>query len=149
LATSIYVYENISTYNKIYAENRDDEMRETPLLDLYVKGEQLFVVTNTSLHKEQPQLQRTIVHFRNKSLGEWETGEELLVKYNCLKLNINKSMLEIFPRFLRKPKLQFRIGRFYGNQEKGKVKINYEHRFYDLFRDRINLILEEKDVKKV
>ena len=55
MATSIYVYENISTYNKIYAENRDDEMRETPLLDLYIKGEQLFVVTNTSLHKEQPQ----------------------------------------------------------------------------------------------
>tara|TARA_B100000029_G_scaffold197799_1_gene195877 strand:- start:3856 stop:4296 length:441 start_codon:yes stop_codon:yes gene_type:complete len=145
LATSIYIYENLATYNKIYGENRDDEMRETPLLDMYVNGEQLYVLTNTSLHKEQPQLQRTIVHFRNKTLGEWESGKEVLVKFGCLRFNVKKEMLEIYPKFLRKPRLSMRVGRYYGDLEKGKIKIDYSLRFYDLFRDRINLILEEKD----
>ena len=36
MATSIYVYETLELYDKMYAENRDDPMRECELLDLYL-----------------------------------------------------------------------------------------------------------------
>ena len=145
MATSIYVYEPIELYAKLYAENRDDPMRECELLDLYLNDGRLYVLTNTSMHKEQPQLQRSIVHFRNGEIGEWEDGKEELVKYDDVRLNIKKDQIEFFPRFLRKPKLSMRIGRFYGNLEKGKIKVDYKNRFYDLHRDRITFILEDKN----
>ena len=97
------------------------------------------------MHKEHPQLQRSIVHFRNGEIGEWEDGKEELVKYDDVRLNIKKDQIEFFPRFLRKPKLSMRIGRFYGNLEKGKIKVDYKNRFYDLHRDRITFILEDKN----
>lgn len=145
MATSVYVYETLQLYDKIYAEERDDPMRECDLIDLYLNNEKLYVVTNTSMHKEQPQLQRSIVHFRNGKIGEWEDGNEMLIKYDDVRLNLKKEQIEFFPRFLRKPKLSMRIGRFYGNLKNKKCKINYKYRFYDLHRDRITFILEEKD----
>jgi len=51
MATAIYIYESLKEYNKIYGLERGDEMRETKLIDLYVREGKLFVVTNTSLHK--------------------------------------------------------------------------------------------------
>jgi len=144
MATSFYIYENIDEYNVIYNENRKDPMREVDLLDLYVCKDKLYVVTNTSMHKEQPRMERTIIHFRNGKLDEWADGSEKLVKYGSMQFNPKTNNLEIFPKLLRKPELQFRIGRYYGEDAK-KKKINYEHRFYDLFLDRINLILEEKN----
>ena len=144
MATSIYIYESLKEYNKIYGFDRGDKMRETKLIDLYIREGKLFVVTNTSLHKEQPSLEKSIVHFRNKSLGEWENGEEKLVLHESLKFNQKKNKLEIFPRFLRKPLLALRVDRFYGESVKNK-KIDYGHRFYDLFMDRINLVMCDKN----
>jgi hypothetical protein len=144
MATSIYIYESLKEYNKIYGMERGDEMRETQLIDLYVREGKLFVVTNTSLHKEQPRLEKSIVHFRNKTLGEWENGEEKLVLHKSLKFNHRKNKLEMFPKFLRKPLLSLRVDRFYGESSKDK-KIDYNHRFYDLFRDRINLVMCDKN----
>jgi hypothetical protein len=141
MSTSFYIYDSLSEYKKIYGVNREDPMRESKLLDLYTRNNRLFVVTNTSMHKEQPQLQRTIVHFRNGDLGEWADGTEKLVKFGSLKFNPKKEQLEVFPRFLRKPELCFRIGRHYGEITK-KTEIDYAYRFYDLFMDRINLVLE-------
>ena len=60
MATSIYIYESLKEYNKIYGMERGDEMRETQLIDMYVREGKLFVVTNTSLHKEQPSLETII-----------------------------------------------------------------------------------------
>ena len=36
MATSIYIYESLKEYNKIYGFDRGDEMRETKLIDLYM-----------------------------------------------------------------------------------------------------------------
>jgi hypothetical protein len=144
MATSIYVYDCKETYEKMYKDFQEDKLRECPLLDLYVKGEQLLVVTNTSMHKEQPRMERTIVHFRNGDLGKWESGTEKLVKFGSLYYNHNKNKLDIFPKFLRKPELQLRVDRYYGEKTKRK-EINYAYRYYDLMMDRINLVLESKD----
>jgi len=142
MATAIYIYESLKEYDRIYGVDRKDGMRETKLIDLYIKNGKLFVVTNTSMHKEQPELHRSIVHFRNGVLGEWEDGIEKLVTHGSLYYNHKKNKLDIFPRFLRKPRLQLRVDRFYGEKPK-KKEIDYVYRFYDLFKDRINLILEE------
>ena len=53
MATSIYVYETLELYDKLYAENRDDPMRECELLDLYLNAGRLYVLTNTSLQARQ------------------------------------------------------------------------------------------------
>ena len=144
MATAIYIYESLKEYNKIYGLEREDEMRETMLIDLYVREGKLFIVTNTSKHKEQPQIARSFVHFRNGNINGWENGEEKLVVYDSLRFNHKKCKLQFFKRFLRKPKLELRVDRFYGDLSKEK-KINYEYRFYDLFKDRINLILGTKN----
>ncbi len=143
MATAIYIYESLKEYDRIYGLDRKDETRETKLNDLYVKDDKLFVVTNTSMHKEQPEMHRSIVHFRNGDLGEWEDGTEKLVKFGSLYYNHKKNKLEIFPKFLRKPLLQLRVDRYYGETMKRK-EIDYAYRFYDLQRDRMNLVLEEK-----
>ena len=144
MATSIYIYESLKEYNKIYGLERGDEHRETLLKDLYVREGKLFIVTNTSMHKEQPQIARSFVHFRNGDLGGWKNGEEKLVLHSSLKYNMRKNKLELFPKFLRKPLLSLRVDRFYGVSIKNKI-IDYNHRFYDLFRDRINLVMCDKN----
>jgi|TARA_R110002020_G_scaffold233_2_gene1172 hypothetical protein len=142
MSTSFYVYDSLELYKKIYGEHRKDPMREIKLIDLYTKKNKLLVVTNTSMHKEQPRMERTIIHFRNGDLGKWEDGTEKLVKFGSIRFNPKKEQLEIFPKFLRKPELSFRIGRHYGETTK-KTEVDYVYRFYDLFMDRINLILEK------
>ena len=52
--------------------------------------------------------------------------------------------LDFFPRFLRKPLLQWRVDRYLGEPIK-KAKIDYDHRYYDFDLDRINFILETNE----
>tara|TARA_B100000029_G_scaffold241908_1_gene239209 strand:+ start:830 stop:1273 length:444 start_codon:yes stop_codon:yes gene_type:complete len=145
MAPSIYIYDCKETYEKMYKDFQDDPMRESPLLDLYVNKDKLYVITNTNMHKEQPRMEKTIVHFRNGDLGKWAKEDDKLVKYNTLRFNKKKNCIEFFPRFLRKPLLSLRIGRFYGELEKSKCGIDYSLRYYDLMMDRINLVLETDD----
>ena len=145
MATSIYIYDSMKTYKKVMGSERNDPLRECELIDLYIKKDKLYVITNTSMHKEQPRLERTIVHFRNGKIGEWKSGKETLVTYGNLRYNSKNDKLELFPRFLRKPELDFKVGRFYGDLTCKKPKIDYTNRFYDLQMDRISLILEEKN----
>jgi len=145
MASSIYIYETIEDYNKIYKGVRNDPTRESFLIDLFVKEGKLLIVTETSKLKERPELTKSLVHFRNGTLGKYEDGTERLVGYTSLKFNNKKTKLEIFPRFLRKAVLELRVDRFYGNVKKRKIKIDYTRRYYDLIFDRINLILVEKN----
>jgi|TARA_R110000824_G_scaffold72633_1_gene185249 hypothetical protein len=145
MASSIYIYETIKDYNKIYKGVRNDPTRESFLIDLFVKDKKLLIVTETSKLKERPELTKSLVHFRNGSLGKYEDGTEKLVHYCSLKFNNRKTKLEIIPRFLRKPELELRVDRFYGDTTKRKINIDYTKRYYDLIFDRINLILVEKN----
>ena len=76
-------------------EERKDPMRECELIDLYIKKDKLYVVTNTSMHKEQPQLHRTIVHFIANEVEEYLTGKEKLILYDKITFNQNKDRIEI------------------------------------------------------
>ena len=99
MATSIYIYDSMKTYKKVMGSERNDPLRECELIDLYIKKDKLYVITNTSMHKEQPRLERTIVHFRNGKIGEWKSGKEKLVTYGNLRYNSKNDKLELFPRF--------------------------------------------------
>ena len=141
MATSIHVFETLDIFNKIYGSNVDDIEHKMPLIDLYVKNDKLWVVTNSNDMKEQPRLDRSIVHFRKDNAKEWLEGDEKLVTHGKMRFNYKNNQLEFFPKLLRKPLLSMRVGRYFGLRE-GKCKIDYDKRYYDFKNDRMIFILE-------
>ena len=143
MATSIYIFDCDKTFNSIYREHVDEIEHKMPLIDLYVKGKRLWVVTNSNDMKEQPRLTRSIVHFRKDNAKDFVEGDEKLVIHKKIRYNNKRNQLEFFPRFLRKPLLSMRVGRYYG-LNRGKCNINYDKRYYDFKNDRMIFILEKK-----
>ena len=144
MATSIYIFDCDKTFNSIYREHVDDIEHKMPLIDLYVKGTKLWVITNSNNMKEQPRLSRSIVHFRSDNAKEWIEGDEKLVTHGKIRFNGKKNQLEFFPRFMRNPLLSMRVGRYFGLNLK-KRDINYDKRYYDFKNDRMIFILENKN----
>ena len=144
MATSIYIFDCDKTFNSIYREHVDEIEHKMPLIDLYVKGKRLWVVTNSNDMKEQPRLTRSIVHFRKDNAKDFVEGDEKLVIHKKIRYNNKRNQLEFFPRFLRKPLLSMRVGRYYG-LNKGKCNIDYDKRYYDFKNDRMIFILESKE----
>ena len=143
MATSIYIFDCDKTFNSIYREHVDEIEHKMPLIDWYVKGKRLWVVTNSNDMKEQPRLTRSIVHFRKDNAKDFVEGDEKLVIHKKIRYNNKRNQLEFFPRFLRKPLLSMRVGRYYG-LNKGKCNIDYDKRYYDFKNDRMIFILESK-----
>lgn len=142
MASSFHVYESLAEYKRIYGMFADNPMHHVELIDMFIKGDKLWIITNTSELKEKPLLTRTLVHFRNGSANEYMDGDEICIKYDKIRYNSCKNQIELYPRLLRKPLMTIPVGRYYGEKVKGKKKINYEYRFYDLIKDRINLVIE-------
>ena len=143
MATSIYVFDSDRMFEAVYREHVDDVEYKMPLIDMYVKGERLWVVTNSNDMKEQPRLTRSIVHFRKDNAKEYVEGDEKLVTHGKVRYNEKRNQLEFFPRFLRKPMLSMRVGRYFGIVV-GKCNIDYDKRYYDFKNDRMIFILEEE-----
>ena len=143
MATSIYVYENIDVYKKVYGDKIDSEMFHTEIIDMYIaEKEKLWVVTKLAKEVARPQLNRTIVHFIANEVEEYLTGKEKLILYEKISFNQKRDRIEIYPKKLRSPELFFRIGRYYGDIQKKSKTIDYSKRFYDFTTNRINLILK-------
>lgn len=143
MATSIYIFDSDRMFKAVYREHMDDVEYKMPLIDLYVKGERLWVVTNSNDMKEQPRLTRSIVHFRKDNAKEYVEGDEKLVTHGKVRYNEKRNQLEFFPRLLRKPLLSMRVGRYFGMNE-GKCNIDYDKRYYDFKNDRMIFILEDQ-----
>lgn len=144
MATSIYIFDSDRMFKAVYREHMDDVEYKMPLIDLYVKGERLWVVTNSNDMKEQPRLTRSIVHFRKDNAKDYVEGDEKLVTHGKVRYNEKRNQLEFFPRLLRKPLLSMRVGRYFGINE-GKCNIDYDKRYYDFKNDRMIFILEDKE----
>ena len=144
MATSIYIFENDEFFQKIYKDVMENPLYIMPIIDLYVKGEHLWIVTNSNNQKEQPRLSNTLVHFRQGNIKGWEQGDEKLVKHDKIRYNHRKEHLEFFPRMLRKPLLSMRVGRCITNKNDKYSKVNYDKRFYDFTNNRIIFLLEDK-----
>jgi hypothetical protein len=141
MATTFHVYDSFSTYRSVYKNKSDSILFETDVKDFYIKGDKLWIVTNTNLEKERPDLSRSIVHFRNNDISKWEEGDERLVKYEESRYNPKTDKLEFCTRHFRKPLLIMRVGRFHGDKPKKPVKLDWTYRMYDISLDRINLVL--------
>ena len=64
MATSIYIFENDLIFSRIYKDVMENPLYIMPIIDLYIKGEHLWIVTNSNDKKEQPRLTNTLVHFK-------------------------------------------------------------------------------------
>ena len=144
MATSIYIFENDKFFQKIYKDVMEDPLYVMPIIDLYVKGESLWIVTNSNDQKDKPRLSNTLVHFRQGNVKGWEEGDEKLVKHDKIRYNHRKQHLEFFPRVLRKPLLSLRVGRCIGDNNDKYSKVNYDKRFYDFTNNRIIFLLDNK-----
>jgi len=143
MASSIYIYPNISQYDRFYGREREDLTFEAILIDLYIdhKKQKMFVITNTSEEKERILNNRTITHIRNEAYkNEHLTDDCILVTDKDIVYK--NGYLELFPRFLRKPLMKLRVDRCVGgNIEKNNIDLT--NMKYDFTRDRINLIVKE------
>ena len=131
-------------FQKIYKDVMEDPLYVMPIIDLYVKGESLWIVTNSNDQKDKPRLSNTLVHFRQGNVKGWEEGDEKLVKHDKIRYNHRKQHLEFFPRVLRKPLLSLRVGRCIGDNNDKYSKVNYDKRFYDFTNNRIIFLLDNK-----
>jgi len=143
MGTSIYVYENMKEYGIHYNKMDQEVMFSAPIMNIYLKPDnKLWVVTKISKHKERPQFGRSIVHFINGSIEEHLDGLETLIKEKDIKYNPKKNNIEFFPS-LGHSRLELRVDRYYGNKPQKKKELSNSKRFYDISRDRINLILQD------
>ena len=143
MATSIYVYQTMGDFLKVYGDKIYAKEFCTDILDMYIaEGEKLWVVTDVTKEVARPELNRTIVHFYANDVNNYLTGKEKLILYEKISFNPKKGRIEFFSRKFKEPELFFRIGRYYGDELKKNTKINYKHRFYDFTTNRMNFIIE-------
>ncbi len=144
MATDVFVYGDLRHYSGHYPLGTT-MFQETPVYDMYIKPRaHLWIVTQTNVAKEAPTLERTIVHFRNGSVDKWLEGDEILLHDANLRYNYKKQLLVC-------GKHEIRVNRYIGNKItqpnkiltflRSKVPLYYRYRWYDMTRDRLNLIL--------
>ena len=145
MASSIYIFDNMEMFEYIYKGYTENKMRKIPIVDIYIENkEKLYIVTNTNDQKEKPEMRKSLVHFRNGNLGEYETENTELIKHEKIKFNKNKMQLEFNPKFLRKPSLKWKVDRYFNSNCMNKNNvIDYDHRYYDFELDRIIFILKQ------
>jgi len=144
MASAIYIFDDMKTFDWFYKGYTKDKMRRIKIIDMYVQDKsKLYIVTNTNDQKERPFTQKSLVHFRNGTLGEHKNKGTELIKYEKIKFNRKKMQLEFNPRFLRKPLLRWKVDRYLDAVFRNENKIiDYDHRYYDFEMDRIIFILK-------
>lgn len=134
-----------------------DKIYHGKLVDLYVKNfkdhKQLWIVTDSEIgKKEKPNLTKSRVIFRTGNCEKFRDGTERIVKHGSIFFDYKRRKLVIEPRWLEESLAEFNVDRYIGKslQKINKIldyfnpnfAIDYDNRFYDLSRDRINLILK-------
>ncbi len=150
MATDIFVYGSLRYYEGHYPLGTTI-FQETPVYDMYAKWDRkphLWIVTQTNVAKERPDLTKTIVHFRNGTPDKWLEGDETLLHQDSLRYNYKKQQLEV-------DKYKFRVNRYIGDKItqpnkiltflRSRVPLYYRYRFYDATRDRLCLILNSRE----
>jgi len=143
MGTSFYLYENEEELKKIYGAQLNEETHCIKITDMYLKpNDVLWIIEEYDKIKEKPLIGRSIVHFRNTSFNEYKNGDEKLILHDKLVFDPKRSKLQAFTKILRKPEFEVKVDRYYGDEKTKKCKIDYNHRYYDLTSDRVNLILK-------
>ena len=154
MGTAFYVFENEEEYTKMYKDRQTEQVHHSPVLEMHLKPDSvrehhLWVITKSSTQKERPRMERSIVHFRNglQSAASYKEGDEISLEKKDVKFNKKKMVIQILPKTLRKPILEFRVDRYYGDEVKGRIKADEQKYYYDTVMDRINIVLKPKIVK--
>ena len=153
MGTAFYVYETEEEYLKMYKDRVNEKIHHSPVTAMYLsldgKENHLWVVTESSKQKERPRMERSIVHFRNGLQGaaSYKEGDEIPLEKKDVKFNKKKMVIQILPKTLRKPILEFRVDRYYGDEVKGRIKADEQKYYYDTVMDRINIVLKPKIIK--
>tara|TARA_B100001750_G_scaffold247870_2_gene275302 strand:+ start:851 stop:1282 length:432 start_codon:yes stop_codon:yes gene_type:complete len=143
MGTSFYIYENLEQLEKLYGETLKEEQHCIKITDMYLKpNDVLWIVEEYDKIKERPMIGRSIVHFRNTDFQDYKIGDERLVLHEKLKYEAKREKLQFFPKKLRKPEMEVRVDRYYGEHPEKSGKIDYNHRYYDLTMDRVNFVLK-------
>lgn len=150
------MYENIRQYNLWYKNQLKETINHAPLLDLFLKNrinkpKQLWILTHSNDDKARPDFSKTRVHFLSGTLGKHKDKFLYTIKHDNIYYNYKKNVIVIEPKFLRKPYHTLHVDRYFGNKLKSNIKvrnlfpinypIEYDLRYYDYGRNRINLIL--------
>lgn len=144
MASSIYIYDNYDEFERFNKDNFNESFKTIKIIDMYVHDKnKLWVVTNTNDLKERPHLHKSLVHFRNSTVEEHKTDKTKLILHDKIKFNPKNMCIDIFPHFLRKPDLKWKVDKCIGvnNNKKSRI-IDYDNRFYDFENNRINLVLK-------
>lgn len=138
--------------NKIY------KMR---LIDLYIKhnkdrDDSLWVVTESSVAKDRPELNHSLVHFRNGTASGYLDGTETKVEDDNIWYDYKKKHIVVAPKWLGAPAYEHHVDRYVGDQlgknsklfdyTDSMVRINYEDRYFDKVYNRIIFILDKKQM---
>ena len=108
MATSIYVYQTMGDFLKVYGDKIYAKEFCTDILDMYIaEGEKLWVVTDVTKEVARPELNRTIVHFYANEVKNYLTGKEKLILYEKISFNPKKGRIEFFSRKFKEPELFF------------------------------------------
>ena len=144
MGTSFYVYETIEDFERIYKYKIKEEMHCIKITDIYLKpNDTLWIIEEYKKIKEKPLLGRSIVHFRDSSFEKNKQGDEILVLHDKVRFNPSKMKVQFFPKLFRKSTLEIKCDRFYGDENIKKPRyIDYSHRYYDVYADRVNFILK-------
>lgn len=144
MAASIYVYEDIEEYIKHYKQKLNSELGNNShalkITDMYLRGEQLFVIVDSNNLVGRPDMTRSRVILDSRMKDKFFRGDEVLVKHGDVSFTFKNSKLHFMKKILRKPKLTLRIDKYHGNKQKSREKINTSIRFYDFELNRIILI---------
>lgn len=158
MGTAVYVYRSMKDYGIFYPkEVMKEPLSHMPLIDMYISEEgekkKLWVLTNTESQGWKPDLSRSVVHFRNGTCKKWLRGTEKLVKHGNIFYDFRNNKVVIEPGWLQSPLYTMRVDRFVGKKPmtnskvvdyiNHNVKIDYDKRYYDYERDRLNFIIDE------
>ena len=144
MASSIYLYNNYKEFESFNKDNFNEKFKTIKIIDMYIHDKtKLWVVTNTNDIIEKPYLQKSLVHFRNATVEEYKTDKTKLILHDKIKFNPKKMKIDIYPRFLRKPELRWRVDKYIndGNNMETRM-VNYDNRYYDFENNRINFVLK-------
>ncbi len=56
MASGFHIYESLTEYERIYGMFAKNPMHQVGLIDMFIKGNKLWIVTNTSKLTEKPEL---------------------------------------------------------------------------------------------
>lgn len=158
IGTEIVIYDDVSTFKTVYALDYSKTEHNVEIRDFYTKldedgTEHLWVATDLFRETSRPELHRSIVLFHSDtkdsyfgSIGYQPQFCPRLVEHNEIEFN-QKTQLVTFGKkgwwIFKKPILELPVGRYYGDHTfNKKVKIDSDNIYFDLVRDRINLVLK-------